>query len=246
MLRAGATSFYSADGLGSVTSLTSAAGALTQTYGYDSFGKQTSSSGSLTNPFQYTARELDAETGLHYYRARYYDPSTGRFISEDPISVEGGPNFYAYVQNNPANLMDPSGLLSVCCRHVKSTGYLACHCFIQFSNGDTFGAYKDGWGLFLRNNYQDDHPVRWPSKCYPLPGSSCVEDKVRKAADNLPRVSGGRVYGFDGSSNTPPAQALRDAGVPFKFPSCAWLSGDPLWNFPLRGLPWSLSGLASR
>lgn len=163
--------------------------------------------------------------------------------SEDPISFGGGPNFYSYVQNDPPNLMDPSGLLSVCCRHVKPTLYFACHCSIQFSNGDTFGAYKQGLGLFLRDNYPDDYPVRSPSKCYPLHGSKCLEDKVRKAAGNLPRVSGGRVYGLDGTSNTPPAQALRDAGVSFTFPSCACASGDPLENFLLRGLPYSLSGL---
>src|SRR5712691_4688748 len=81
MLRSGATSYYHADGLGSVTSLSNSAGALAQTYAYDSFGKQTSSSGSLTNPFQYTARESDTETGLYYYRARYYDQVGGRFIS---------------------------------------------------------------------------------------------------------------------------------------------------------------------
>src|SRR5712664_3706336 len=69
MLRSSATSYYHADGLGSVTSLSNSAGALAQTYGYDSFGKQTSSSGSLVNPFRYAARESDTETGLYYYRA---------------------------------------------------------------------------------------------------------------------------------------------------------------------------------
>jgi type VI secretion system secreted protein VgrG len=110
MLRGGATSFYHADGLGSVTSLSSSAGALAQTYTFDSFGKQTASSGSLTNPFQYTARELDSETGLYYYRARYYDPNVGRLISEDPIEFAGGNNFYEYSYNNPGNFKDPSGL----------------------------------------------------------------------------------------------------------------------------------------
>ena len=110
MLRSGTTSYYHADGLGSVTSLSSSAGSLAQTYGYDSFGKQTSSSGSLTNPFQYTARESDTETGLYYYRARYYDPSAGRFLSEDPIGFQGGPNFYAYVGNSSVNFADPLGL----------------------------------------------------------------------------------------------------------------------------------------
>jgi YD repeat-containing protein len=86
MLRSSATSYYQADGLGSVTSLSNGAGALAQTYTFDSFGKQTASSGSVVNPFQYTGRELDSETGLYYFRARYYDPSVGR---------AGGPPFEA-------------------------------------------------------------------------------------------------------------------------------------------------------
>lgn len=114
MLRSATVSFYQADGLGSVTSLSNSAGALAQTYAYDSFGKQTSSSGSLTNPFQYTARESDTETGLYYYRARYYDPTGGRFLNEDPIRSRGGINFYRYVSNNPAFSKDPYGLAAEC------------------------------------------------------------------------------------------------------------------------------------
>jgi RHS repeat-associated protein len=110
MLRSGATSYYHADGLGSVTSLSNGVGSLAQTYGYDSFGKQTSSSGSLTNAFQYTARESDSESGLYYYRARYYDPNIGRFLTEDPIGLNAGINQYTYVGNNVVTLSDPSGL----------------------------------------------------------------------------------------------------------------------------------------
>src|SRR6266705_1185201 len=102
MVRSSATSYYHADGLGSVTSLGSAAGSIANTYTYDSFGKLTNSTGSLVNPFRYTARESDTETGLHYYRARYYDQTVGRFLSEDPIRFAGGLNFFAYVSNNPA------------------------------------------------------------------------------------------------------------------------------------------------
>jgi len=72
MLRSSATSYFHADGLGSITSLTSSAGSIANTYTYDSFGNVTASTGSLVNPFRYTARESDAETGLYYYRARYY------------------------------------------------------------------------------------------------------------------------------------------------------------------------------
>ena len=62
------------------------------------------------NPFRHTARESDTEPGLCYYRARYYDPTTSRFVSEDPINFEAGVNFYACVWDNPLNENDPSGL----------------------------------------------------------------------------------------------------------------------------------------
>jgi RHS repeat-associated protein len=111
MLRSGATSFYHADGLGSVTSLSNTSGSIAQTYTFDSFGKLTASTGSLTNSFRYTAREFDAETSLYYYRARYYDANTGRFSSEDPFGFRGGDiNFYVYVDNSSPNFWDPFGL----------------------------------------------------------------------------------------------------------------------------------------
>jgi RHS repeat-associated protein len=109
MLRSSATSYYNADGLGSVTSLTNSSGAAAETYTYDSFGKVTASGGSLTNPFQYTAREFDSETGLFYYRDRYYDQSSGRFMSEDPARFGGGATFYEYAANDPALFVDPTG-----------------------------------------------------------------------------------------------------------------------------------------
>jgi RHS repeat-associated protein len=110
-LRSSTTSYYSQDGLGSVTSLTTHAGALGNTYTYDSFGKLTASTGSIANRFQYTSREFDTETGIYSYRARYYDPTTGRFLNEDPIRwFSGAANFYGYVHNDPVNLIDPLGL----------------------------------------------------------------------------------------------------------------------------------------
>src|SRR5580658_7134429 len=89
-LRSGTSSYYERDGLGSVTSLSNSAGALANTYTYDSYGKVMASTGTLANPFQYTGRESDQETGLYYDRARYYDPAAGRFLSEDPIGFHGG------------------------------------------------------------------------------------------------------------------------------------------------------------
>ena len=112
-LRSGTTSYYEQDGIDSVTSLTNSAGALANSYTFDSFGKLTAFTGTLINPFQCTGREFDSETGLHFYRARYYDQTMGRLLSEDPLEFAGdGPNFYAYTLNNPVNYVDPMGTSS--------------------------------------------------------------------------------------------------------------------------------------
>jgi RHS repeat-associated protein len=95
MDRSGTVDYYEADGLGSVTSLAASNGTIAQSYTYDSFGNLTNSSGSLTNYLRYTGREFDTETGLYYYRARYYDPTAARFASEDPFKLVTEPTFYS-------------------------------------------------------------------------------------------------------------------------------------------------------
>jgi RHS repeat-associated protein len=83
---------------------------LARTYRYDSFGKITAQTGGLDQPFAFTGREYDPETGLYYYRARYYDPKAGRFISKDPIGFGGGDvNLFRYVGNDPVDFTDPEG-----------------------------------------------------------------------------------------------------------------------------------------
>jgi RHS repeat-associated protein len=108
-LRGTATDYYEADGLGSITSLSDITGALAQTYTYDSFGNTVASSGTLRNYFQYTGREFETETSLYYYRSRYYDPTAGRFLSEDPIGFRGGINKFTYVHNRPLDRLDRFG-----------------------------------------------------------------------------------------------------------------------------------------
>jgi len=110
MNRGGVDSFYHTDGLGSITDLTDNLGAVVQSYVYDSFGNIVLQNGSLINPYTYTGREFDEESGLYYYRHRYYDPVNGRFIQEDPLGLLDGPNIYTYVTNNPINFIDPFGL----------------------------------------------------------------------------------------------------------------------------------------
>lgn len=57
-----------------------------------------------------SCHEFSAETDSYYYRARYYDTASGRFLSEDPVGFGAEPNFYPYVRNFPTNLIDPTGL----------------------------------------------------------------------------------------------------------------------------------------
>lgn len=110
----GGRTYFSTDALGSTIALTDTTGAIVQQYVYEPYGQVVLSnpSSALTNPYQYTGRENDG-TGLYYYRARYYDPLSKRFISEDPIGLAGGPNGYAYTGDNPLGSVDPSGLLAI-------------------------------------------------------------------------------------------------------------------------------------
>lgn len=102
-----ALQYYHADGLGSIVKMTDQAGIVTLARQYDAWGNLGIGTGEPG--YAFTGREWDPETGLYYYRARYYDPRLGRFISEDPIGFDGGINLYAYVGSDPVLLRDPSG-----------------------------------------------------------------------------------------------------------------------------------------
>jgi RHS repeat-associated protein len=112
MNRNGSSYYYVKDGLGSVIALIDNSGNLVHEYKYLVFGKIIEETGdSVENPFTYTSRERDGETGNYYYRMRYYSPGSGRFLSEDPIGFGGGDaNFYVYTLNNPVKWNDPFGL----------------------------------------------------------------------------------------------------------------------------------------
>ncbi|MEW6401336.1 MAG: DUF5675 family protein [Chloroflexota bacterium] len=99
------------DALQSVLGLSGHEGSVLQTIQYGPFGEKIATTGNANNNgLHYTGREEDPDTGLYNYRARLYDPTIGRFITEDPKGFEAGVNFYAYVNNNPINANDPRGL----------------------------------------------------------------------------------------------------------------------------------------
>lgn len=106
---------YHHDPVTSVVAVTGHAGTLDWQVFYTPFGEELGSTGTSANTLRFTGRERDPDTGLYYFRARYYDPEIGRFLSEDPLGFDGGDvNLYAYAANNPLRFNDPSGNCPVC------------------------------------------------------------------------------------------------------------------------------------
>jgi RHS repeat-associated protein len=134
------TNYFLADHLGSTNGTADATGAVTSQTSYDSFGTQTSS---LSTRYGFTGREHDSFSGLMYYRARFYDPKLGRFISEDPIGFGGGINQFAYLSNGPINKTDPLGLYEIDV-HYYLTLYLALRS----------GCYSQGQAVAIANGNQ--------------------------------------------------------------------------------------------
>jgi RHS repeat-associated protein len=115
MDRAGGTYYYLYDGLGSTRQLVNAGGAVTDAYSYDAFGEGLShgpSSGAL-NPFLFNAQQFDSASGDYFLRARYYDPSNGRFLSQDPYNGDNDDPIslhrYLYANDDAVNRVDPGG-----------------------------------------------------------------------------------------------------------------------------------------
>jgi RHS repeat-associated protein len=158
----GMVRYYHTDVLGSIIALTDANGVLRTQYNYSPFGVTQVIGEASDNPFQFTGRENDG-TGLYYYRARYYSPMMGRFISEDPIGISGGINYYVesieksllgmnlytYANNNPVKYTDPQGEMSVIAGIIVGTAaagsvvvYYACSTECMGTLGDISSAQK--------------------------------------------------------------------------------------------------------
>jgi len=103
---------YTYDANGNVGQLVDEAGAITARYEYDPFGNEIRAEGddAQNNPFRFSTKYLDAETGLYYYGFRYYSAEIGRWISRDPIGERGGINIYGFAGNVPTVNIDPLGL----------------------------------------------------------------------------------------------------------------------------------------
>jgi RHS repeat-associated protein len=198
--------YYHTDALGSVLALTDQTGTVQTTYTYEPFGAATMTGTPSANPFQYTGRENDG-TGLYYYRARYYRPSAGQFISEDPIGFASGDlNFYAYASNNPILLADPFGLTTSIV--VVSDYGIGTHAAVRIDNGrnallydpggsyasteprgsgDTFSAQAANLDRYIKYHENVGSTV----KVYDFDTSPEVEAKIAQKIDELGGVTGG-------------------------------------------------------
>jgi RHS repeat-associated protein len=102
--------YYHNDHLGTPKILTDDSQAIAWKGAYTPFGEAQISIENVENPFRFPGQYYDQETGLHYNWHRYYDPKTGRYLTSDPIGLEGGINLFLYVANNPVNKIDSKGL----------------------------------------------------------------------------------------------------------------------------------------
>jgi RHS repeat-associated protein len=109
----GQTAFYHADGNGNITALVNAQQLVVARYTYDPFGNVLSKAGPLAdaNLYRFSSKESHQPSGLVYYLYRFYDPNLQRWVSRDPIGVEGGINLYGFVGNNPVTHLEPFGLM---------------------------------------------------------------------------------------------------------------------------------------
>jgi RHS repeat-associated protein len=109
----GQLQWFLSDRMGSIQAVTDDAGNILESYSYSAFGQRSTTSttpGFVSNEIGFTGREHDEETGLTYYRARYYEPSLGKFLSNDPLGFDAGDyNLSRYVMNDPLGWTDPDG-----------------------------------------------------------------------------------------------------------------------------------------
>jgi RHS repeat-associated protein len=160
------------DHLNSVHALVDEAGQIVERYEYDAWGRvldmKDASGNSIANHqsaignrYLWQGREYDAVTALYYFRARWYDPVSGRWLSKDPIGISGGLNQYVFCSNNPVNFIDPDGLVVTIATRAILAG-IAVHSFVDVtdSSGVTLYSGTNEPGnkndLGVRKNYLPD------------------------------------------------------------------------------------------
>ena len=198
---AGSTNTYYAvkDHLGSVHALVDASGNAALTVTYDAWGNVQSAVGNgqlaALNRYLFQGREYSFATGLYNFRARWYEPELGRWLSNDPIGISGGLNLYEFCGNNPVNWRDPDGLrVEIHSRWVKGLEGFASHTYITVTDSkgqvNTWGSYNDnGCNTAKHNDHSDVGTLRTSSiTVNPPPGMTQDEWDEAVNLEGLIRV----------------------------------------------------------
>jgi RHS repeat-associated protein len=153
--------YYLNNGHGDVIQLTSSTGSAIKAYDYDAFGNEKSPVFTDTNKFRYCGEYFDKETGTYYLRARYYDPTIGRFITEDSYSGKAEDplslNLYTYCGNNPVMYIDPTGhtfwdVIGGLAKSLDETLTLGIGCWNIDYVKYNLGVQTNNWDYLYRNN----------------------------------------------------------------------------------------------
>jgi RHS repeat-associated protein len=169
--------YYTRDHLGSVREMCNSSGGIVARYSYDPYGRTTLVTGSNLSTFQYTGDYAHQTSGLNLTKYRAYDPTTGRWLSRDPIAERGGKTLYEYCQDDATNLIDQLGLSTTtmtititpagpfanpsvditaksdCCKHIEFIQYVnARHLFAPFEstkldNSDSSNSFYPRTGM---------------------------------------------------------------------------------------------------
>jgi RHS repeat-associated protein len=184
----GSTHFVAFDGNGNVSALVSASdGNETAWYEYGPFGELIRATGPMakTNPFRFSTKYQDDESDLVYYGYRYYNPSTGRWLSRDPVAENDGPNIYAFLRNDSLNKIDFLGLEWI----IERFGQPRAFAYVRCGDNDTWDALARKLHLDT-SDYQrwaqtgDQKPIE--GKRYTIPNTIYVDFGELKVLDQVP------------------------------------------------------------
>ncbi|BBQ01384.1 hypothetical protein BSFA1_65120 (plasmid) [Burkholderia sp. SFA1] len=199
--------YYQCDHLGTPQEITDAQGEVAWSAHYKAWGeaKEAISTAArragISNPLRFQGQYHDHETGLHYNRNRYYDPATGRFISKDPIGLQGGLNVYQYAPN-PIEWIDPLGLA---CHQTRSASLRAIKrqlgiSMSQHPVGQRMVPLTDSSGNWILN--ANKKPIQTRELTYSVNGKNVV----------IQDHSAGHYYGQDGVGDQPSHHNVRPEG----------------------------------
>lgn len=196
----GQSYYYHNDHLGTPQKLVSVTGQVVWEARYAAFGAA-QAAGTIENPLRFAGQYYDAETGMHYNYYRYYDPGTGRYLTSDPIGLNGGLNTYLYVAGNPLSLFDPLGLFEYCnykegwCREVTPGGGPIC------GTGNNAKYIPDG----IYKKACENH-----DRCYSTCGKTKLDCDEQMVMDGAPVYA--MVLMFSRQAKEAYKKAQRDAG----------------------------------